>query len=363
MLRFGVPKTLVPVNFDQVPRIQDIDEIITIPKTTLECGLHLPTDATVVNLVVQEPLPLEQLQPFPDNRHVYRSLEVVDFLLSNQIVLSSRPYFAVPGCMGKDKSPIRCKVVTQDELSVFNNLKALSPEDHHHIVSLALEPLKLPSGRFLIIMPDTGDDLEDIDGADIPRNTVPQIVLQLCDAIGFLHSHGFYHLDINPANITLSPDGQTLTVIDLGTMVHGQAFCNRAVGTRGWVSPQVQAWHHYDYERSREPVSQSLLPPPPWSSQEADIWAVGSVVMYLLEKERLHLEDRVERALRKFAARLMTEDEEQRSSLEQARALLITSLGLPEERNFATPATLSSPLRELSINRPQLIQFPLQSKI
>jgi serine/threonine protein kinase len=53
---------------------------------------------------------------------------------------------------------------------------------------------------------------------DVPRNRVRDLISQLSDAARFLESLNLAHRDIKPANILVSPDFQTIKLLDLGVL-------------------------------------------------------------------------------------------------------------------------------------------------
>lgn len=84
--RYCVPRQPFPIIPNKVPRIADIPRlvpILLIPYTTESCN-ELPTDGSVVNLVVDEPQPLMEMKT-ADTKSIFRSREVVQFMLSHDV--------------------------------------------------------------------------------------------------------------------------------------------------------------------------------------------------------------------------------------------------------------------------------------
>lgn len=73
--------------------------------------------------------------------------------------------------------------------------------------------------------PDTG----------LPPDQVGFLGVQLCSAVGYLHRHGFLHLDLKPSNIVAQDGGAKL--IDL-SIARRPGRARRGVGTRGYMAPE-----------------------------------------------------------------------------------------------------------------------------
>ncbi|KAG7089128.1 hypothetical protein E1B28_010836 [Marasmius oreades] len=126
---------------------------------------NLPSDGSCLNLIVEEPLPIEQI---PAERaselERFRSREVVLYLNQHQaevfpLLLEHRA--AAQGYMGDESNVIWCKLVDEDERDTLEALQALSCKKHH-IVTLLLPPCLLPTGQYLITIPprNRGDSVQ-----------------------------------------------------------------------------------------------------------------------------------------------------------------------------------------------------------
>ncbi|KAL0060033.1 Serine/threonine-protein kinase 17A [Marasmius tenuissimus] len=291
-------------DLNDVPSELDINSLIPFEGghgfTTQCANGRLPDDGSCLNLVVEEPLSIEQLE----GTERFCSYEVILFLKKFGIEVTPRG--------GKDSNigsgrmnetrVIWCKIVSKREFQVHEDLKEHDP-DSHHVVPLIVDPLLLPTGDYLITMPHCGTNLymliKPSERSVLAGSVILRIAQQLCRAIAFLHSHNMYHLDIKPQNLALNTENNSneLHVIDLGWVMRGQQPCylRRATGTYEYSAPEVRRWHEWEDAREEEPESVNEAPPPKrFNPLKADVWAVGNVLLILLsnvlEDEELDVE-------------------------------------------------------------------------
>ncbi|KAH8920032.1 hypothetical protein BT69DRAFT_1284329 [Atractiella rhizophila] len=86
---------------------------------------------------------------------------------------------------------------------------------------------------------------------------------QLVDGVGFMHSHGFVHLDLKPNNLVVVSN--VLKIIDFGLSrkAGDETILKGYRGTRSWVAPEL----------GTEDGPQRVFHPIP-----ADLWAVGLII-------------------------------------------------------------------------------------
>ncbi|KAG7089307.1 hypothetical protein E1B28_011003 [Marasmius oreades] len=146
----------------------------------------------------------------PSEPHGYArfmSREIVVYLKELDITIapSGNPHARVAYGRRGRKNPLWCKLVYKRELRIFASLKPLNPSAHH-IATLLLRPYLLPTNQYLITMPDYGRDLGTVATERLCGSTIKRLAWQLCQAIEFLHSHDFCHLDIKPHNLAMNDE-------------------------------------------------------------------------------------------------------------------------------------------------------------
>lgn len=94
------------------------------------------------------------------------------------------------------------------------------------------------------------------------------IVMQLLDALGYLHAHGIVHRDIKPANIMITGD-RRIKIADFGIAKidsSGQTQVGVVLGTPTYMAPEQFMGHEVDHR--------------------ADLYAAGVILYLLLTGER-----------------------------------------------------------------------------
>lgn len=69
------------------------------------------------------------------------------------------------------------------------------------------------------------------------NNTLKKILIQILEALTYLHSHQQYHLDLKPENIIITHKGQNVKIIDFGLSA-SDADIRLTGGTRKYSSPE-----------------------------------------------------------------------------------------------------------------------------
>ncbi|KAL0069630.1 hypothetical protein AAF712_003288 [Marasmius tenuissimus] len=290
-LRYSTLRRPYPIDdLDKVPTQLDpgnLDELDTDFGLSTECTFgRLPNDGSCLNLVVEQPLSIQQLE----GGDRFRSREIILFLREYDVEVYPRGQedSKIGSGWMHDTEPIWCKIVPEREVQVLEKLKEHDP-DSHHVAKLIIPPYLLPTGDYLITMPFYGEDLTEILRRSRRSSLAGPVILklahQLCTAISFLHSRNMYHLDIKPENIVVDEDKDSkLTVIDLGWVMSARQPCSvwGATGTRHYAPPEVQLWYEWEDERKSD-GSADRPRPPKYNPRKADAWAIGNVVTILVD--------------------------------------------------------------------------------
>jgi serine/threonine protein kinase len=93
---------------------------------------------------------------------------------------------------------------------------------------------------------------------------VREFMLQLVDAVAYIHSKGMYHRDIKPENIFLTQDGN-MKLGDFGLATHDYWSYETTVGSDRYMAPE-----QYDSAGAG------------YSPAQADIWAIGICLLNIL---------------------------------------------------------------------------------
>lgn len=151
-------------------------------------------------------------------------------------------------------------------------LKALPP--HPHIVQM-VDVFQEADWFFIVLELVGGGDLfTSVTGRTPPRFLEPEaayVLRQLGNAISFLHSQAIMHRDLKLENILVASERSEQSIVlynvkitDFGLSKAVEEGCSKArsvVGTREYVSPEVQSGREYDFS--------------------SDLWCLG-VVLYVL---------------------------------------------------------------------------------
>ncbi|KAL0567562.1 positive regulation of fibroblast apoptotic process [Marasmius crinis-equi] len=320
-LHYLMPNEHYPIHdLNDVPSKEDLPPLLSIGSSNAhssKCTRGLPTDGACLNLVVEEPLlindvPAEDISRTAAYYERFRSREVVLFL--NQHHAEIFPIYgmsAAHGYMGHKTNAIWCKVVHKQELERFKSLEPYHPSSHH-VAKLLLHSDRLPNDRYLIVMPHYGCTLSTAPASRFLGTAILELARQLCRAVRFLHSHGFYHLDIKPHNIAIDPRICDITLIDLGWMTRREAMSG-AAGTYDYAPPEIRRW--FDWEENQDGEQPRLYHP-----RYADVWAIGKVVRVLIDSGGCFAEFRGE--LEAFARWVMKAKPRKRPTVDEALSRL-----------------------------------------
>ncbi|KAI9683760.1 MAG: hypothetical protein M1822_005950 [Bathelium mastoideum] len=148
-----------------------------------------------------------------------------------------------------------------EELAVHNRIGA-----HPNIVNL-VHHFETDSHYYLVLeFCPNGDLYEAIRLGRGPLETehVRDFMLQLVDAVEYMHSKGVYHRDIKPENILLTQSG-SVKLGDFGLATSEEWSFESAVGSDRYMSPEQHEASSSGY-----------------SPAKADIWAIGICLLNIL---------------------------------------------------------------------------------
>ncbi|KAF2736860.1 kinase-like protein, partial [Polyplosphaeria fusca] len=137
---------------------------------------------------------------------------------------------------------------------------------HPNVVNL-LQSFETQNHIYLVLEFCSNGDLYEairLDQGPLETEHVREFMLQLVDALEFIHSKGIYHRDIKPENIFLTQSG-TMKLGDFGLATADPWSYEIAVGSDRYMAPE-----QYD------PSSVG------YSTAQADIWAIGICLLNVL---------------------------------------------------------------------------------
>lgn len=76
---------------------------------------------------------------------------------------------------------------------------------------------------------------------------IRKIILELCDALEYLHRNQIVHRDLKPGNIMITKNGQNVKLIDFGLAdADWYAVLKNPAGTKDYISPELMAGESVD---------------------------------------------------------------------------------------------------------------------
>lgn len=152
---------------------------------------------------------------------------------------------------------------------------------HQHVISL-YEHLIIDYQVFIIMEYAHGGSLFQYlkDKGALPERFARKFMLQLCDAVRYMHSKGFSHRDLKLQNILIMKPSKrgTLKIADFGlSRVHytGDYLCYSHCGTPLYMAPEIIA------VKMAQQKSELAYP---YNPMRSDIWALGICLYALLNR-------------------------------------------------------------------------------
>lgn len=168
-------------------------------------------------------------------------------------------------CLSKASAEQDCPAVDVDENSV--ELACHGRLGHHPNIVNLLGSFETKAHIYLVLEYCSMGDLYEairLDRGPLETNKVREFMLQLVDAVEFMHAKGLYHRDIKPENIFLSEDG-SMKLGDLGLATTDAWSHEACVGSDRYMAPE-----QYDPTDSG------------YSPAKADTWAIGICLLNIL---------------------------------------------------------------------------------
>lgn len=167
-------------------------------------------------------------------------------------------------CLSKTPSPYNTALSADEgsvELACHDRLGS-----HPHIVNL-IHSFETDAHIYLVLEFCSMGDLYEairLDQGPLETENVRAFMLQLVDAVEYMHSKGLYHRDIKPENIFLAHDGST-KLGDFGLVTTDAWSYEASVGSDRYMAPE-----QYDPADSG------------YSPAKADTWAIGICLLNVL---------------------------------------------------------------------------------
>ena len=168
-------------------------------------------------------------------------------------------------CLSKASAAMDCPAVDVDENSV--ELVCHSRIGHHPNIVNLLHSFETKDHIYLVLEYCPMGDLYEairLDRGPLETKNVREFMLQLVDAVEFMHAKGLYHRDIKPENIFLAQDG-SMKLGDLGLATTDAWSYEACVGSDRYMAPE-----QYDPGDSG------------YSPAKADTWAIGICLLNVL---------------------------------------------------------------------------------
>ena len=168
-------------------------------------------------------------------------------------------------CLSKAPAAKDCPAIDVDEKSV--ELACHGRIGHHPNIVNLLHSFETKAHIYLVLEYCPMGDLYEairLDRGPLETNNVREFMLQLVDAVEFMHAKGIYHRDIKPENIFLAQDG-SMKLGDLGLATTDAWSYEACVGSDRYMAPE-----QYD------PADNGYSP------AKADTWAIGICLLNIL---------------------------------------------------------------------------------
>lgn len=146
---------------------------------------------------------------------------------------------------------------------------------HPHVVRVLDEGQDPALGPFIVSEWVDGAPLSHWVGLRLPWGFLRAVLLQVCDALAYVHARGLVHLDLRPATVLVESraDGPFVRVADVGCARTDDGYGDRALGARATL----------EQRGSLRYLAPEVAEAPPWQvGAWSDLYGLGLMLWELL---------------------------------------------------------------------------------
>src|SRR5579864_4266629 len=119
--------------------------------------------------------------------------------------------------------------------------RAVARLQHRNVVTIH-ELGEVEGTPYIVMEFLTGKDLDAMLKGDVPMSLAQKldVVIQLCDGLGYAHEQGIVHRDVKPGNVRVLEDG-TVKILDFGIAKFAQSSVTQSgmiMGTPSYMAPE-----------------------------------------------------------------------------------------------------------------------------
>jgi serine/threonine protein kinase len=123
-------------------------------------------------------------------------------------------------------------------LALAQEFRTLASLRHPNIISVLDYGFEHSEPYFTMDYLDGASNLLDA-GDQVPLNQQVNLIIEVLQALAYLHRHGILHRDLKPANVLVDKTGQ-VKVVDFGLSVaRERAASGEVAGTLAYIAPEV----------------------------------------------------------------------------------------------------------------------------
>ncbi|KAG7092899.1 hypothetical protein E1B28_009206 [Marasmius oreades] len=198
------------------------------------------------------------------------------------------------------------------KLTKIREVRVLKALQIYSGVARIIAEKKIKRGQHLLVTQYAGQNLERYCWAGGGPRAM-EVVVALLNAMHSIHSAGFVHLDIKPANIAVPVNvnnyDSAVTILDFGVAGRDTEDLRGPTGTDGWMAPEMEVF------KGTEKID----------LKAADVWSIGKVLLLMT---RIHpsFDAEQRKLVLTLAMQMMSPDPDSRPSLAKALCTLPSSM-------------------------------------